>query len=278
MPTIVHVVMGPGSRSLWTTLRVDELACPGRRGWSRATILPARRGSPRESCIDNVPQLNRGRRERRVHGRTRGLAWKRREPHEHSHHRFARQSGIPCANGFTVSFVLSLVSRALLPPSPAERLPPTSHQRRDVRTTRLRRPRSALSSVARPASIASRLTFRDDSAYAPLAEAGQRESIKLFLPNRKAKNLSPMGWTDVEMLDTQNADLPVGQETSRQSRHCERQRSNPEPKKNWMASSLSLLAITEIVGWAKRSVPTIHSAAIWRGAGGGLARSAASCA
>ncbi|WP_325632265.1 hypothetical protein [Bradyrhizobium sp.] len=53
------------------------------------------------------------------------------------------------------------------------------------------------------ASIASRLTFRDDSAYAPLAEAGWCESIKLFLPNREAKNFSLMGWTDVEMLDTQ---------------------------------------------------------------------------
>ena len=53
------------------------------------------------------------------------------------------------------------------------------------------------------ASIASRLTFRDDSAYAPLAEAGQRESIKLFLANREAKYFSLMGWTDVETLDTQ---------------------------------------------------------------------------
>jgi hypothetical protein len=55
------------------------------------------------------------------------------------------------------------------------------------------------------ASIASRLTFRDDSAYAPLAEAGWCESIKLFLPNREAKNFSLMGWTDAKMPDTQKS-------------------------------------------------------------------------
>jgi len=58
-----------------------------------------------------------------------------------------------------------------------------------------------LSTWPRPSHPASR--FRDDSAYAPLAEAGWCESIKLFLPNREAKNFSLMGWTDVEMLDTQ---------------------------------------------------------------------------
>src|SRR5258708_40126268 len=55
-----------------------------------------------------------------------------------------------------------LGDRALLPPSPAELLPPTCHQRRGVRTTRLRRPLQALSSLAPSASPASRPYVRDD--------------------------------------------------------------------------------------------------------------------
>jgi len=39
--------------------------------------------------------------------------------HERSHHRFARQRRHSLRDGFTVSFVLFLVSRAFLPPSPA---------------------------------------------------------------------------------------------------------------------------------------------------------------
>jgi hypothetical protein len=61
------------------------------------------------------------------------------------------------------------------------------------------------------ASIASRLTFRDDSAYAPLAEAGWGESIKLFLPNGEAKYFSLWGWTRMKMLDARNTVLPAGQ-------------------------------------------------------------------
>jgi hypothetical protein len=36
-----------------------------------------------------------------------------------SHHRFADHVGIPCAMVLTASFVISSVSRAFLPPSPA---------------------------------------------------------------------------------------------------------------------------------------------------------------
>jgi hypothetical protein len=35
--------------------------------------------------------------------------------------------------------------------------------------------------------------------------------------------------------------------TKRLHRHCERKRSNPEPRENWIASSLSLLAVTTIM-------------------------------
>jgi hypothetical protein len=60
-------------------------------------------------------------------------------------------------------------------------------------------------------SIASRLTFRDDSAYAPLAEAGWAESIKLFLPRSEAKNFFIQGWTNVRSAARARTDLPVGQ-------------------------------------------------------------------
>src|ERR1700745_100769 len=92
--------------------------------------------------------------------------------HEHSHHRLAEQSGIPCTMVLTVSFVLSLVSRALLPPSsadhPTDLMPASGHQDHTTSPSAITH-----SSRASPASIASRPTFRDDSAYAPLAEAGQ---------------------------------------------------------------------------------------------------------
>ena len=60
-------------------------------------------------------------------------------------------------------------------------------------------------------SIASCLTFRDDSAYAPLAEAGWAESIKLFLPRSEAKNFFIQGWTNVRSAAHTRTDLPVGQ-------------------------------------------------------------------
>jgi hypothetical protein len=60
-------------------------------------------------------------------------------------------------------------------------------------------------------SIASCLTFRDDSAYAPLAEAGWAESITLFLPRSEAKNFFIHGWTNVRSAAHTRTDLPVGQ-------------------------------------------------------------------
>src|SRR5215468_3324876 len=76
----------------------------------------------------------------------------------------------------TVSFVLSL-GTGLSCSHRKQVVLLTWHQRRDARTTRLRRPHQDQSSAQRlradtAASIASRLTFRDDSAYAPHAEVG----------------------------------------------------------------------------------------------------------
>jgi hypothetical protein len=59
-------------------------------------------------------------------------------------------------------------------------------------------------------SIASRLTFRDDSAYAPLAEAGWAESIKLFLPRSEAKNFSSRAGQACEALRTRELICPSG--------------------------------------------------------------------
>src|SRR5450432_462636 len=50
---------------------------------------------------------------------TRSLACKIKINTRVSHHRSTRTPGIPAHNGFTVSFVLSPASRALLPPSSA---------------------------------------------------------------------------------------------------------------------------------------------------------------
>jgi hypothetical protein len=90
-----------------------------------------------------------------------------------------KHSGIPCTMVLTVSFALSLVNRAFLPPSPAERLPPTSHQRRDVRTTRLRRPqhiarlrRYRVHRIPRPTSVT--------IAIRPSSGRGMAQKVKCF--------------------------------------------------------------------------------------------------
>jgi len=80
-------------------------------------------------------------------------------------------------------------------------------QPRGARTTRLRRPQQRRSSRDTDASIASRLTFRDDSAYAPLAEAGRRNHNYDFQDRSSDMFLR-------EALDRHarmSSDLPVGQ-------------------------------------------------------------------
>src|SRR6516162_1174233 len=104
----------------------------------------------------------------------------------------------------TVSFALSLVSRAFLPPSPARRekpvrafiaIPPTSHQRRDVRTTRLRRPRDARSRpIARAASIASRVNVRDDRDT-PLWVARDGRGYTGVSGEARSEKISARDWT-----------------------------------------------------------------------------------
>jgi hypothetical protein len=106
------VAMGPGSRSVWTTLRVArtslvrddvyrflfQTAKPSR---SRGLIYPSfcqiigprkREGAGNAGCFPH-PQL-------RV---------QRMKARRSIHHRYAEQSGIPCAMVLTISFVISPV-------------------------------------------------------------------------------------------------------------------------------------------------------------------------
>jgi len=63
--------------------------------------------------------------------------------------------------------------RALLATVAGERFSPTWSQRREIRTTRLRRPHQSRSSVATVTSIASRTNVRDDRET-PLVWSGMR--------------------------------------------------------------------------------------------------------
>src|SRR5262245_5901377 len=98
----------------------------------------------------------------------------------------ARSSGIPCAT------VLTLISRS--PWGPGFLAPITReiiilrawHQRRDARTTRLRRPHRPRSSGATNTSIASRLACRDDRET-PLLSRWDSGTILLICRSGKAK-------------------------------------------------------------------------------------------
>jgi hypothetical protein len=107
----------------------------------------------------------------------------------------------------TAYFVLSLVSRAFLPPSQRDakhhrQLTPASGRQDHTSLPSAGNPSSpngfAGQSAVRlrhPASTASRLTFRDDSAYAPLVEVGRLQSLMLCLANRQAKYFLRRGST-----------------------------------------------------------------------------------
>ena len=107
----------------------------------------------------------------------------------------AGSSGIPCAMVLTVSFVLSLGTGLCCPHRRADRIRATWHQRRDARTTRLRRPRYAcarLAQLTRPPQ--SRLTCRDDRDAPLFIEAGWRGKKHMF-PKNGSKIFSQQGWT-----------------------------------------------------------------------------------
>src|ERR1700680_3357714 len=91
--------------------------------------------------------------------------------------------GIPRAMVYSLYRALP-GARALWPPSSAKLLPPTGHQRRGVRTTRLRRPLSRRSSPALPASTASRPAFRDVAQRPSVGRDGVNIGAILILENR----------------------------------------------------------------------------------------------
>jgi len=106
-------------------------------------------------------------------------------------------SGFPRAMVLSVSYALSPVSRAFLPPSQAtmqKHRRPAWRQRRGVRTTRLRRTRRVVRLSTQSASTASRPAFVT-IASRPSRWDGTGESIKLFLPNGEAKYFLKEGWT-----------------------------------------------------------------------------------
>jgi hypothetical protein len=107
----------------------------------------------------------------------------------------AGSSGIPCAMVLTVSFLLSLGTGLYCPHRRADRIRATWHQRRDARTTRLRRPRYAcarLAQLTRPPQ--SRLTCRDDRDAPLFIEAGWRGK-KHTIPKNGSKIFSQQGGT-----------------------------------------------------------------------------------
>src|SRR5215471_13928671 len=96
-----------------------------------------------------------------------------------SHHRYRQVIGIPRAMVLTVSFALSLVSRAFLPPSPARSstslISASGYQ--DHTTLPYARARARLSRAPRPSHPAPNV--RDDREAPPLIEAGQHEGLEV---------------------------------------------------------------------------------------------------
>jgi len=113
-----------------------------------------------------------------------------------SRHRYSRVTGIPCAMVLTDSSVLSPVIGLVCHRHrrDAKASLPTWHQRRDARTTRLRRPRSAHSSRAPSRPSHPTPNVRDDRE-APLERARDQVGLLLFLPKRKAKYFFKQDWT-----------------------------------------------------------------------------------
>jgi hypothetical protein len=115
-----------------------------------------------------------------------------------SHHRSPQRSGIPCAMVLTVSFVLFPVTGLFCHRGLRDRA------RRLGISVGMPEPhdfavrKKCRSSGDTPASIASRFTFRDDCAYAPLTRGGMARTIRLIWVSEKAKYFSRTHWTDVD--------------------------------------------------------------------------------
>ena len=142
--------MGPGSRSAWPRLS-GTTCCAGTAMENRhcerseaiqnasqknsldcfvALLLamtyrphhtpPHSRGEKSPELCIIVSLKNRGRRECRALGQRPRPRVRNEKSTRDSHHRSAKQSGIPCANGFNGFFRALPGDRAFLPPSPCE--------------------------------------------------------------------------------------------------------------------------------------------------------------
>jgi hypothetical protein len=127
--------------------------------------------------------------------RTRSLACKMIEAHEHRHHRFAGFTRPSLRNGFN-GFLRALPGdRACLPPSSLRSLllknlmPASGHQ--DHTTSP-----SASAPFVKGAIHVHRIPPRvRDDREPPLCEAGRGELVKVICPTGKAENFSCGGWT-----------------------------------------------------------------------------------
>jgi hypothetical protein len=148
---------GPGSRSACPGHERDSSGTRGRSNFQTAKTLdtpPPSRGMNCPSCAKTFSAMNhRGRRGMPGARRTRSLACEIKKHTSVVATGSPRTPGIPCAMVLTVSFVLFPVTGLSCHRRrryPARRtqgadiaIPPTWHQRRDARTTRLRRPRKS---------------------------------------------------------------------------------------------------------------------------------------
>jgi hypothetical protein len=92
---------------------------PRVRGDDSGHAKLSRNASAPESWVRSAPGNSEGVGNAGCSSRTRSLAWEKKNHTSKSTARSRIIPAFPHANGFTVSFVLSLVNRALLPPSPA---------------------------------------------------------------------------------------------------------------------------------------------------------------
>jgi hypothetical protein len=120
---------------------------------------------------------------------TRSLACNKNKTHERSHHGHTGITRHSPRNGFTVSFVLSPVSRALLPPSSAVCLRRLDTSVRvsgphdfAVRRRHVRQRAALTSTASRPASvtIASRPLWKERDGDGYIADLGLRKSRIFF--------------------------------------------------------------------------------------------------
>ena len=117
----------------------------------------------------------------------------------------AEQPGLPCEMVLTVSFVLSLGTGLSCSHRQQDHLSPTWPQRREARTTRLRRPQERRSSARknrtrRLASIAARLTSGDDWP-SRLDQEGRDGRIRAYVSGKRKRNFFTSAGTRTSPLN-----------------------------------------------------------------------------